>query len=122
MCGSVLSVLVRTQFWGIDMAGNHVTFVPNMPAFDSVRRLPGVRAELKRRAENYAAACNADFVASHAAKGGKWPAKDSKDGYRVGAWEGVTRHRASVITATQHAINDNLADKTMLRNLGVLYL
>lgn len=104
------------------MAGNHVTFVPNMPALDLVRRLPRVRAELNKAAEAYAAACNADFVATHEAKGGKWHERDSKDGYRVGHWDGRTRYRASVITATQHAINDNLSEKTMLRHLGVLYI
>lgn len=103
------------------MPGNHVTFVPNMPAFDLVRRLPKLRADMNKRAEKLAAACNEDFVSTHIAKGGTWGPNDSKDGYRVGHWDGKSRYRATVITATQHAINDNLADKTLIRHLGVLY-
>ena len=103
------------------MPGNHVTFVPNMPAFDLVRRLPLLRKELDKRAERLAAACNADFVATHEAHDPEWAEGDSLEGYRTGSWDGKTRYRATVITATQHAINDNLRDKTLIRHLGVLY-
>lgn len=103
------------------MAGNHVTFVPNMPAFDLVRRLPLLRADMNKRAKALADACNADFVASHEAHDPDWLDGDSKEGYRVGHWDGKSRYRATVITATQHAINDNLRDKTLIRHLGVIY-
>ena len=58
------------------MPGNHVTFVPNMPAFDLVRRLPRLRKELDRRANRLAAACNADFVATHEAHDPEWAEGD----------------------------------------------
>lgn len=104
------------------MPGNHVTFVPNMASIDLVRRLPKLRAEINRRADALAAACNNDFVMSHQAHDPDWVDGDSKNGYRVGHWDGKSRYRATVITATQHAINDNLRDKTLIRHLEVLYL
>lgn len=103
------------------MAGNHVTFVAHPGALDLVRRLPLLEKELKRRADNLADACNKDFVISHEAHDPEWVRGDSKEGYRVGKWQGKSRVRLSVITATQHAINDNKRDFTILRNVGALY-
>lgn len=102
------------------MASSGVRFVPNLAGFDSVRRLPKLKVLLNERAALLAKACNDDFVASHEAHNPKWVNGDSKEGYRTGEWHGLTRYRASVITATQHAINDNSRDKTLIRHLGVL--
>lgn len=103
------------------MSGNHITFVAHPGALDLVRRLPLLEKELVRRATNLADACNKDFVISHEAHDPTWVAGDSMEGYRVGKWQGKSRFRASVITATQHAINDNKRDFTILRNVGALY-
>lgn len=103
------------------MSGNHVTFVAHPGALDLVRRLPRLEAELNRRARNLANACNRDFVATHEAHDPEWVEGDSKDGYRVGSYEGQTRYRATVITATQHAINDNRKEFTIVRNVGALF-
>lgn len=103
------------------MARNHVTFVPNFAGFDLVRRMPRLRREINRRADNLADACNRDFVASHIAHDPTWVAGDSPEGYRVGHWDGKSRYRATVITATQHAINDNQRDMTLVRKIGALY-
>ena len=103
------------------MSGNHITFVAHPGALDLVRRLPRLEAELNRRAENLAQACNEDFVLTHEMHDPEWVEGDSKDGYRVGKYHGKTRYRASVITATQHAINDNRKEHTIVRNVGALF-
>lgn len=103
------------------MAGNHVTFVPNMEAIELVRRLPRLEVELTKRAKKLAKACNEDFVLTHEAHDPEWAEGDSPEGYRVGTFQGKTRFRATVITATQHAINDNRRSHTIVRNVEVLF-
>ena len=71
--------------------------VYNTKAFEAMRRSPGVKADLRRRADAIAAACGDGFVAA--------------------SGEGKTRSRAAVIAASGRARRVNARDNTMLRNL-----
>lgn len=74
-----------------------MTFKMRKSAHEELRRLPKVKADLKRRADNIAAACG--------------------DGYVANSGEGKTRSRASVVTATGKAMRDNAKNNTLVRNL-----
>lgn len=71
----------------------------NMPGFRALRTDPAVVADLRRRAENIAAACGEGYIA----EANPAPRR---------------RARAAVITATGKAIRDNAENNTLLRNLG----
>lgn len=66
----------------------------NMRGFEQLRRDPGVAADIDRRARRIAAAAG--------------------DGYEASPYEGKSRHRASVITATHKARLDNARHNTLL--------
>lgn len=65
----------------------------NYPAFDAIRKSPGVQADLKKRADRIAAAAG--------------------EGHEVTTTIGATRARASVVTATHDARLGEAADKTL---------
>lgn len=69
----------------------------NMKAFERVRRLPGVKADLRARADRIAEACGEGFVAA--------------------SGEGKTRSRAAVIAASGRARRRNSTDNTILNNV-----
>ena len=69
----------------------------NLKGFEQLRRSPGVKADLRRRADAIAEACGDGFVAA--------------------SGEGKTRSRAAVIAASGRARRANARDNTMLRNL-----
>lgn len=75
----------------------------NRPAFEQLRRLPAVEAELDRRAEQIETA-----------------ARDLSgvDGYLAVSGPGKSRSRAAVITSDVAAMRDNAANNTLLRALG----
>ena len=68
--------------------------------FEEVRKLPGVREEVTRRAERVAAA-----------------AGGAQKGYFVRSSIGKTRARAVVIAGTIEAIRSNAKHNTLLRSL-----
>lgn len=69
-----------------------------LPAFEEIRRLPAVTAELFRHAEAMAA--------------------DAGDGYLAVTGQGRTRARAAVLTATTRAKRDNARNDTLVRVAG----
>ena len=70
----------------------------NIKAFEEIRRLPAVAAEVDSRAAPNAHACG--------------------DGYESSPYEGRSRHRASVITSNYKAARDNAKNNTLLRNIN----
>lgn len=69
----------------------------NVGEFQAIRRLPGVAAEINRRAEAIADAAG--------------------DGYEWSAYDGLTRSRAGVVTASFKAIRDNAKNNTLVKSL-----
>lgn len=69
----------------------------NIPAFEEVRRLPKVKAELESRAESIAA--------------------QAGEGYEMRSGEGKTRSRASVVTTTADSMRDNRKNNTLLKSI-----
>ena len=69
----------------------------NLKGFEQLRRSPGVKADLRRRADAIAEACGDGFVAA--------------------SGEGRTRSRAAVIAAHTRARHVNARDNTLIRNL-----
>ena len=69
----------------------------NMGAFQDLRRLPGVVSELNSRAQAVADAAGVGYVAND--------------------YDGRTRHRSGVITATPKAIRDNAKNNTLIKSL-----
>lgn len=69
----------------------------NMGGFTDIRRDPGVIADIDGRAADVAAAAG--------------------DGYETGSWQGKTRYRGSVITATARAQKDQAKNNTLQRSL-----
>lgn len=67
----------------------------NLGAFEEIRRMPSVAAEIDSRAARIAAAAG--------------------PGYESSPYEGRSRHRASVITATFDAIRDQHRNNTLWR-------
>ena len=70
----------------------------NIKAFEEIRRLHAVAAEVDSRAARIADACG--------------------DGYESSPYEGKSRHRASVITTNYKAARDNAKNNTLLRNIN----
>ena len=68
-----------------------------LKGFEEIRRLPGTKAELKSRADSIAA--------------------QAGEGYEALEGEGKTRSRASVVTTSMRAINDNRKNNTLLRSM-----
>lgn len=69
-------------------------------AFAEIRRLPGVKADLARRADAIAEACGGEDA-----------------GYVAATGEGRTRSRAAVIAAHEGAQHDNAVTNRILRNI-----
>lgn len=69
----------------------------NFDAFEQIRRSPGVAADVDSRAARIAAAAGT--------------------GFEAGSFEGKSRHRASVITATPKARARNAKRNTLLRSI-----
>ena len=68
-----------------------------LAGFEEIRRLPKTKAELKSRADSIAA--------------------QAGEGYEALEGEGKTRSRASVVTTSMRAINDNRKNNTLLRSM-----
>ena len=68
-----------------------------LKGFEEIRRLPKTKAELKSRADSIAA--------------------QAGEGYEALEGEGKTRSRASVVTTSMRAINDNRKNNTLLRSM-----
>lgn len=78
----------------------------NISAYANIRRAPGVRADLERRAGKIAAAGNRRI---------------GEDGYRVSSLQGngrAPRWRATVITARPSAMRDNMKNNTLVKSMG----
>lgn len=69
----------------------------NISAFEEIRRARGVVADIDGRAARIAAAAG--------------------DGFEPSSYEGKTRHRGSVITATAKAMAKNQKHNTLLRSI-----
>ncbi|ALA67562.1 hypothetical protein [Corynebacterium lactis] len=69
----------------------------NREAFEQIRRAPGIVADLNARAGRIAEAAG--------------------PGFEPGSYEGKTRHRASVITATAKAKAQDAKHHTILRSV-----
>lgn len=72
----------------------------NMDAFRAIRHDPAVKVILDRAAERVAA--------------------EAGEGYETGSWSAGPRYRASVITATPRAMNDNAKNNTLARAMNAL--
>lgn len=70
----------------------------NRPAFEAIRRSPGVTAELSTHADRVASAAGEGYLSVHG--------------------HGRTRNRAAVVTTTGDAMRDNARNNTLLRVLG----
>lgn len=85
-----------------------VRFKPNRGAFEEFLRSAPVAAELEKRAERIADACNAE---SH-------DSEDSEDGgFIVRTTQGASRVRVAVVTSTPHAMGHNAKHNSLLKNL-----
>lgn len=69
----------------------------NIKGFQQLRRSPGIKARLKREADQVRDA--------------------SGDGYVTQTGEGKTRSRAAVITGDRESARDNSDNNTLLKNL-----
>lgn len=72
----------------------------NLPAFEEVRRLPGVDAELRRYVDRALSQLG--------------------DGYDGGVEPGRTRSRGYIVTSTIEGIRDNAKNHSIIRVVGSL--
>lgn len=81
----------------------------NVSAFEEIRRLPAVKAELEKHAGEIAERANGMSAANGAEESG---------GYLAVPGEGRTRSRAAVVTSNLAAVLDNAAHHTLLYAIG----